>query len=105
MDVDQDRLIIDHEVYTMQGQMLQHLFIKFINSFKLKAEYPNGYFSGILAIGDDMLVCGFNEYARLSVFKWDGKKYLECKRTLMKTIGDTKNLIVTKFKKSKYQKL
>jgi hypothetical protein len=55
-------------------------------------------------MGDDMVICGFNEFTRLSVFTWDSKRYIESKRTLMKTIGSTRHFVVTQLKKSKFQK-
>ena len=52
-----------------------------------------------------MLICGYAEYARFSVLDWDGNKYIEKKRALLKTVGRTKHFIITTLKKSKFVKM
>lgn len=55
-------------------------------------------------MGDDIIVVGQNEYTRFTIYKWNGKKYDELRRCLMKSVGDTKKLTVTLMKKSNMQK-
>lgn len=83
----------------MKGNLLQTM-VRNMNNFQLKVHYPNGIFSGILAMGDDIIVCGQNEYTRFTIYKWNGKKYDETRRCLMKSAGDTKKLTVAQMKKS-----
>ncbi len=47
-----------------------------------------------------MLVCGYGEYARFSVFKHNGQRYVEQMRCLLKRKGATKFFKVTNIKKS-----
>ena len=81
------------------------LIIKFSSNSKLLKHHPStsGY-SGLLNLMYGILIYGYLEYARFSVFRWEGGRYLERKRELLKSMGSTKNLCITNLKKSRYVK-
>ena len=72
LELDADRLIVDHQIYSMKGELLQTM-VKNVNNFQLKVQYPDGIISGVLALGDDIIVCGQHEYTRFTIYKWNGR--------------------------------
>jgi hypothetical protein len=48
--------------------------VNFNTNTKFPEGYPDGFFSSLLCLEDNVVVCGYQEFARFSVYKWDGKK-------------------------------
>jgi hypothetical protein len=84
---------------------MQSLIIKFSSNSKLLEHHPStsGY-SCLLNLMDGILIYGYVEYARFSEFQWEGGRYMERKRELLKSMRSTKNWCITNLKKSRYVK-
>jgi hypothetical protein len=104
MAVDKDRFILDHEVYDMFGSLIQSLLFKFAENAMISADVAKGLFGGILAIEENMIVCGYQVHGKFQLFRWNGMKYIEYMRCRLKKCGETKHFIVTNLKKSKFAK-
>jgi hypothetical protein len=70
----------------------------------ISADVAKGLFGGILAIEENMIVCGYQVHAKFQLFRWNGEKYIEYMRCRLKKSGETKHFIVTNLKKSKLAK-
>lgn len=104
MIVDEDRLICDHEVFTQTGALIQNLIVRFSsNSSHHEAE---SFYAGSLSLCENVIVFGYNEYARFSVFKWNQlkRKYMEMNRALLKKKGSTKHIGAKLMKKNRFVK-